>query len=231
LLNSIIITVVLVSLLIWITFRKSRAQKKRDKELELSLEDETIYDPVTGKRLTLEEAETAPEFNHYSNGEFSPGKINESIIIECRIKPDTEIEKYFEDEAKEIQYILRDFYKEKLQPCKGSELFIYILEQTEMAKRLNSIDFYEFYDLSENASIGLANVAYEIFTGDGAEMYGHVQLFGFRILENGEKISLKNKDIDFEQRGNMLIIRGVKKLERTDYQKFKSILMPQVTQI
>jgi hypothetical protein len=202
------ITIAIVGAIIWSMFRKTDAEKKREKEIEKRLEDETLYDPETGKQITLEEAENSV-FNAFD---------------ERRIKSDEEIEKNYEDEAKEMQYILREIFKEDLEISTGSDLFVDLLEHTEIYKRYNSIDFFYFFDLNNNASIGLANVSYDIFTGEGAETHSHLQIIGFRILEEGQKLPA-SKTVDVEEKGNVAFLKSTKKISRSDYFNFKSLLL------
>lgn len=75
------------------SLRKDKKEQQTDRKLQESLEDETIYDPETGVKLTLEEAESGRWLAHDNAG---------------RVKSDDELEKYYEGTDLVIERIINN---------------------------------------------------------------------------------------------------------------------------
>ena len=66
----IIICLLIIAIPIFLSFRKTKTEKEYDQYLEKSLEDEFLYDPETGAKITLEQAESGHWISH--DNEFNP---------------------------------------------------------------------------------------------------------------------------------------------------------------
>ena len=92
--EEIIIFIMFMTLLAWVLLRKTDEDKENEEEekrLEKSMEDEHIYNPITGTKMTLEQAESGHFIQH----------DNEFYTI-----PDKDLHKYFSIKEKELAYIL-----------------------------------------------------------------------------------------------------------------------------
>lgn len=98
---EIIFFIIFIALLAWVSLRKSKQDLEDEaeaKRLEKSMEDEHIYNPVTGTKMTLEQAESGHFIQH----------DNEFYTI-----PEEDIHKYFSIPEKELAYVLNYLKGEK----------------------------------------------------------------------------------------------------------------------
>ncbi len=107
-----------VALFVWYVTRGYRAEKDKYRK---NLEDEFLYDPATGKKYTLEEAQTTG---------FPAENLN-------RVKTDEEIEASFTDEEKEAEYA-RNFLRRKGYKVVENE-------SEEEVSRFENISWWESY--------------------------------------------------------------------------------------
>src|SRR5687767_10938065 len=121
---TIIITSILFAIVLFFIIKILKADSKKLKDQEKSLEDELIYDPLTGRHLTLEQAQ------------------NETLVYEpegIRIKSDEEIEANYGDDDKEVEYIIRksitmDFEKNE------DDRILALIEDSEVFSDMPSFD-------------------------------------------------------------------------------------------
>lgn len=123
----IFLSTILISLPIWIGIRKSKKEKAQDKYLEDSLEDETLIDPETGARITLEQAENGHWIKH----------DNEFFTI-----PEEEINKLVSEEEKKAYQAINYLKKEiKYRRTEFSEDDFLTLENLKI---LNKYDNWSY---------------------------------------------------------------------------------------
>lgn len=151
----------------------TKIDRQNRKKLEEQLDDEYIYDPETGLKMTLEEAEQGAIFE--SNG---IGKI----------KSDAEINSIEDENIRELHRIRNFFLKSELTNVDIDEFEI-------MRAKIASLQFSSNYSrietdfitkVSENSYIALTSVAYVIAGKRGGSSYDDNQIFG--IIENDKTI-------------------------------------------
>ncbi|MDH7913858.1 hypothetical protein [Winogradskyella sp. SYSU M77433] len=104
----------------WITHR-TESEKEYDKKLKESLKDEFIIDPETGKKLTLEEAESGNwSIEDYPDDEF-------------RVMPLDELEKIPEEQSRVAQHAINYLKSSKsFRECELTEDDIETLDSTKI---------------------------------------------------------------------------------------------------
>ncbi|SHH21535.1 hypothetical protein SAMN04488109_3202 [Chryseolinea serpens] len=132
-------------MVIWMMFL---TKHKKDPAQEENLSDELLFDPLTGKKITLEEAERGMVVENYTGP---------------RIKPDQEIEDNYSGERKEIEYILRDFIKSGIEETYHDDdedsVFDDILAQSEYDKGPQKKGIHHLWELRPGLFFGLVYVA------------------------------------------------------------------------
>jgi len=94
--------------------------KENAARMEENLDDERIFDPITGSYLTLEQAESG----------------NWEVADELGIIPDAVIRDNFEPEAQEKQFILNHLFRKGYVRMDLTEEHVHIYDQLELLKPL-----------------------------------------------------------------------------------------------
>jgi len=127
---GIIIGIVTILLLWKVMTSKTKEEIEEEKRLKESLADEFIYDPVTGTKLTLEQAESGHWIAH--------NNIN-------RIKNQDEIEQYYHGNEKKIEelknYIIETGYSYK----KLTNSQLDLLGKTQTLSKYNNWTYSDFF--------------------------------------------------------------------------------------
>lgn len=130
----IFLSIVLICLPIWVATRKSKEEKAYEKYLEDSLEDETIYEPETGAKITLEQAEKGHWINHDN---------------EYRTLPEDEINKFYSEEEKEAFRALNYLKKEsKYKKTDFTEEEVIILDHSKILKKYDEWSYGYVFNLN-----------------------------------------------------------------------------------
>jgi len=186
---TIIIATILFAVLLFLIIKLINAENKSQKDQEKRLEDERIYDPLTGRHLTLEEAQ------------------EETLVYESeevRIKSDEEIEANYSDDQKEVEYILREYAKRDFVDNEDDRIFT-LLQDSEVFSDVTQFDVNNLWQIKNNDYLGLAyisstynhgrndHLAYEyqiigIFQGD--DMYNRLKNFPTIKLQKMEQTTL-----------------------------------------
>ena len=95
----IFFSISIIAFTLWISMRKTKKEKQYEEYLEESLEDEHLYDPETGAKITLEQAESGHWINH--DNEFKP------IDLRGLEKFQTKEEK---DSLKALNYLITAYF-------------------------------------------------------------------------------------------------------------------------
>lgn len=151
----------------------SKMDRENRKKLEEQLEDEYIYDPETGLKMTLEEAEQGAVFE--SNG----------VSI---IKSDAEIDSIEDENIRELHRIRNFFLKSELTKVDSDdfELIRAKIASLQFSSNYSSIETDFITQISENSYIALTSVAYVIAGKRGSNTYSDNQIFG--IIESDKTI-------------------------------------------
>lgn len=180
---------------------QSSAKKTPDEvEVEQRLEDEFIYDPDTGAKMTLEQAESG----HFIRHDNSLG-----------IKTDKEIEENYDEDNQEVEYIVRYFREKGIGEHEDEEIDDRV-KNSEMAKEFNRFAVVWLWSYKPNTFIGIVNV----------ENYGsEYQLF--IVSDNAEIAKFKTiyEDIAVEAiEIHQTLIRFARQLKYADFRKVIALL-------
>lgn len=157
-----IICITIMAVIIFVFFnRQIREEKAARREQEKRLEDESIYDPSTGAKMDLEQAE---------NDLF----INHDFVL--RVKSDQEIEENYLGDEREIEYIKRHFAKAGIHESENEEL-INLIYQSKNAKQFKTFDIYFLWEWKPGYYVGLIYISYEYLSGRSLETTYEMQLF------------------------------------------------------
>jgi hypothetical protein len=143
-------------------FFVQRMEKDEQQEKQYLPDDDLIYDPVTGKKYTLEEAEAGIEF---LPEDFS------------RLKTDEEIESFYRGADKERAYIERSLLKYGARAVEHEQVLFW-LEQSAVVQQLSSFAIQFMYEIAPGRYLGIAHVAYRL-PGHYSVAGSEDQLIGF----------------------------------------------------
>lgn len=115
-------------------FSKTKQEKENELKLKESLADEFIYDPETGAKLTLEEAESGNWIAH--------DNLN-------RIKPKEELEEYYRGKEKEIEELANFLKSNGYKFTKLTNSNIEFLEQTKILSKYDDWSYSSSYSFNE----------------------------------------------------------------------------------
>lgn len=152
--------VILLALGLYLFFQRLERYERPNKPY--LLDDDLIYDPVTGKKYTLEEAEVGIEF------------LPEDL---SRLKTDEEIESFYRGSDKERAYIERSLLKYGARAVEHEQVLFW-LEQSAVVQQLSSFGIQFMYEIAPGRYLGVAHVAYRL-PGHYGVAGSEDQLIGF----------------------------------------------------
>lgn len=123
--------------LISIGFKKSNEELEEERILNESLADEFIYDPISGKKLTLEQAESGNW-----DGDFN---LN-------RIKSEEEIEKFYFGQEKETEKIINKLKVIGYEFKRPTSLQVSFLEKSAILKKYDDWTYSKSFSRDEGKS-------------------------------------------------------------------------------
>lgn len=151
----IFVALIVIHLSIKFLFTKTEQEKEYERKIKESLADEFIYDPETGAKLTLEEAESGNWITH--------DNLN-------RIKSEEELEKYYSGREKEAEEIINFIKSNGYTFTKLTDSQIEFLEKSKI---LSKYDYWEYSN-----SFTFSNEKYVIFF-PGVSYYKERQQLGY----------------------------------------------------
>jgi hypothetical protein len=205
---TIIITSVLFSIAILFLITVLKSDNKKIKEQEESLKDERLYDPLTGRHLTLDEAE------------------NETLVQdnpELRVKSDEEIEDNYKDDDKEIEYILRKAILMEFEENED-ERVLELLKNSDIFFDTAGFDLRNLWRISNDVFIGLCYVS-SVYNNGRSDQ----NVYGYEIvgISQGDFILQKLKSmpsIKIQTTEQTTLFRLTKKAKHQDFLKLVDIL-------
>jgi hypothetical protein len=129
-----IIAVIIISLTYRFFFSKTKQEKEYERKIKESLADDFIYDPETGAKLTLEEAESGNWVAH--------DNLN-------RIKPKEELDQYYRGKEKEIEKLANFLKSNGYKFTKLTDSHIEFLEQTKILSKYDDWSYSCSYSFNE----------------------------------------------------------------------------------
>ncbi|KUJ61964.1 hypothetical protein AR687_10425 [Flavobacteriaceae bacterium CRH] len=122
----IFIALIFIHLSIKFLFTKTEQEKEYERKMKESLADEFIYDPETGAKLTLEEAESGNWITHDNPN---------------RIKSEEELDKYYSGREKEAEELTNFIKSNGYEFTKLTDSQIGFLEKSKI---LSKYDYWEY---------------------------------------------------------------------------------------
>ena len=198
-----IIILTLLGILFGYFFIKPNEEEEREKrEVEKRFEDELIYDPFTGTKLTLEEAEKG----------ISIDKLSE----ERRVKSSEEIELNFDDDGKEVEYFLNDLAENGFLSVKSVDPIITLLEKTDCINGYSDYMISDLYQYESSSFIGVIQVAFTTINGKFNGEFLERQLFAI-FPSHADISSLNNIDAyNVESINDIIFIKSSRKVQRSE---------------
>jgi hypothetical protein len=200
----VILVVFVIALLTKFSKEKEKAVKP-DEPLDKPLDDDLIYDHLSGRYLTLEEAE-----NEVIDGDQY---IN-------RIKSDEEIQKHYSAEQQEVEYILRHIIQSNITETEDDRIF----ELVEFSKLYDAVEYTMNYlwEIKPDHFLGIAYVSYYVgtkFSGHENQLLGIVQ---GDTLKNEFEV---NADIQFAELNNTRVFKIPTKITFNEFKRFKDLIL------
>lgn len=200
---GIIFICLLGGVVIWMLFL---SKPEKNSAQEENLRDELLFDPLTGKKISMEEAEHGVVLENYAGP---------------RIKPDQEIEENYSDDQKEIEYILRDFIKSGVDEIAGEDddevSFDQILAQSEYAKGLDTIEIHHLWKFRPKFFFGLAYVSYSHIGRNQGHEY---QAFAIMANQSGISAFTTIEEVYVELIDDAVLVRLPIKITHAAFRKF-----------
>jgi hypothetical protein len=205
---TIIVTSILFAILLFVVIRVLKADSKNLKDQKKRLEDELIYDPLTGRHLTLEEAE------------------NETLVYESegvRIKSDEEIEANHSEDNKEVEYILRKSITKEFEENEDDRIST-LLQSSEVFSDVTTYDLNHLWRIKNSDYIGLAYITSTYNLGRSDQHTFEYQLIG---VAQGDSIYDKLESlsaIKLQKIEQTTLFRLTRKANYQDFLKLIDIL-------
>ena len=138
-------------------FVSKHVQKEEQEGKPYLPDDGLIYDPVSGRNLTVEEAEAG---------------IIVSDEEASRIKSDEEIEAFYSGPEKEREYIERDLILSGATSMEDQELPW--LDDSDMVRRLVKFGLSSMYQIAPGRYLGVATVVHHYSIGSEPQFIGFI---------------------------------------------------------
>ncbi|WP_225000405.1 hypothetical protein [Cesiribacter sp. SM1] len=149
----------------------NKKEKEEEDKIKERLKDEAIYDPVTGARMSLEEAESGLYI------------ANDNLE---RIKPDDELEKYYNVQEVEYEKIKNYIIKEGMEPVEeevANHLIERVISKSTVIDKYDEITISYTFRPALDFYVSLALVEYTITTGKYIDHAAEWQIIGASVNE------------------------------------------------
>lgn len=195
-----VLVVIGVILFAWYIAQLSARKTPREIVVEQRLEDEFIYDPDTGAKMTLEQAESGHFIKHDNK---------------LRIKSNKEIEENYDEDNQEVEFVVR-YFREKGIHEHEDESVDEKIQDSGMAKEFKKFWVVWLWSYKPNKFLGIVSV----------ENYGsEYQLFILSNEADIDKFKSISEDIAVEALHiNQILIRIPKQLKYEDFLKVMELL-------
>lgn len=176
----LLISGIVIHLLYKFLFEKSQKEyNEYEKNIKLRLNDDKIYDPETGVKMTLEQAQKG---TWIKNDNFS------------RIRTEEEIDTYFDGVEKEIEKIANNLKSRNFKHTKISNKYIKVLEKTHMLSKYDDWTYYNAFNLNDDDKVLFPEVQYH-YRGKGTSSFTGIQImFWLKIEDIGGHYFLREKE-------------------------------------
>ena len=191
---------------LYIIFRPSKADREHEAAVAKRLDDETIYDPETGAKLTLEQAE---------RGHFIGNDGDD------RVKTVEEIEQHYLDEERDVEYIRRFFAERKIQQVGDQEDILTVLYECKMIKQFDDFNVAYLWEIVPDVYVAITQILYSYTAGRTIERGHDFQLM--LVYKNLDRYNLSEalSDTEKERTDEWTIARFDRKV---NYEDFKELI-------
>lgn len=199
--------IVMLAIAVFAILKPSKQEKQAAAEREESLKDEQIYNSITGRYLTLEEAENEI--------------INADDYIN-RIKSDEEIKKHFLPEEQEVEYIIRDMIQLGIAETEDER----INELLEFSKIFES-EIYSVNNLWEIKPDHFLGIAYVTYKYPGSNQIRDYEYHLIGIVQ-GNLLNTESEayaEIEFAEISETQIFKIPKKISHSKFKKMKDLIL------
>jgi hypothetical protein len=197
---------IVVALFAAVLYFFSREFKKENQEEKVYLPDDGyIYDPVSGRKLTLEEAESGVVVSE-----------DMASVSSSRIKTDEEIETFYTGDVKLKEYIKRELMVSGAG-FMGRDLLDW-LDQSVMLQGLVSFNLDFMFQVVPGRYLGMASVTYRM-PGHSGSAGSEYQFVGFIAGINTIQHQDILKDLEIELLAHGLLLRLPRMATRTDFDR------------
>jgi hypothetical protein len=208
---AIIISVVTIGVVVGIiiaVLKPSKQEKQALAEQEERLKDERLYDSVTGRYLTLEEAE-----NEAINADDYIG----------RIKSDEEIEKNYSEDEREVEYIIRDMLQFGIPEAEDERIFE-LISNSKIYETVESHSINNLWEIKQNHFLGIASVTSSFSHGRSDSRTYAYQIIG---IVQGKLLNTQAEayeGIEFIEISETQIFKVSKKITRGIFEKLRGVI-------
>jgi hypothetical protein len=198
---------VALAILLFAVSKSSKEEKQALAEQEERLKDERLYDSVTGRYLTLEEAENEV--------------INADDYID-RIKSDEEIEKNYSEDAREVEYIIRDMIQSEIPETEDERIYE-LIEYSKIFETSETYSINNLWEIKPNHFLGIAYVTYNYSHGRSDSRAVEYQLLG---IVQGKFLteSKAYEGIEFVEINETHIFKIPKKIEYSIFKELQKLI-------
>ena len=204
----IIILVLLLIVWVFVSFKPTQQEKQASAELEERLKDERIYDSVTGRYLTLEEAEN--EIIH----------VDEHID---RIKSDEEIEKNYHGDQREVEYIVRHMIQSGITDTEDERIYE-LIGYSKIFESAEDYSIYGLWEIKPDHFLGIAYVTSPYNHGRSDSFMRDHQLIGIVQQKFLDSDSEAFAGIEFVEFNETQIFKITKKIEFSTFKRLRDLI-------
>ena len=183
-------------LMVYSLLKRSKEEKEEERKMKERLADETIYDPISGLKLTLEEAESGLFIDPDNPG---------------RIKSEEELQNYFTEENIEFERIKAFIIKNNLltlEEDKEERLIENIISKADIFQSYEGFSVGYTVQLFDNVFISLALVDYSLQLGKYRHQGSEWQILGTVV---NERMTVKASDKKYSQEDLKNILGSISK--------------------
>lgn len=202
---SFIPIIVILAIAVVAFLTKSKKKTEKSAEPDRTIPEDRVYDHLSGRYLTLEEAENQViDGNQYIN----------------RIKSDEEIQKHYSPEQQEIQYIVRDMILSNITETEDDRIY----ELIEYSRLYDADDYsmHHLWEIKPDHFLGIAYVTYYYPNGEVRDYEN--QIFG---IVQGDMLKAEfstQADTVFVELNSTQVFKISKKITFREFKRLKDLI-------
>jgi hypothetical protein len=160
-------------------FKPSKAVKDSERELKKRLSDDLLYDPVSGAKFTLDQAENGTWVTHDNHS---------------RIKSEEEINTYFDGSGRTVEQIANLLKSRNFKITEIKEDTLQVLENSETLLKYDDWGYGQAFKIDDNAVVLFPHV-FVYGRGKGTVTFnGHQLMFAIKVTGATGHYFLRKKE-------------------------------------